>query len=78
MKKNKKSDKPIGELKRVADFLPAPEKLAAKEPATKITLAVDDETVEFFKMMAKSLGTKYQKMMREVLKSYAGHFKKSS
>lgn len=78
MKKSKRGDKPVGELKRVADFLPAPSKLIQKEHVTKITLAVDDETVEFFKSTAKSLGTKYQKMMREVLKTYAGHFKKSS
>ena len=78
MKKNKGSDKPVGALKRVADFLPAPSKLFIKEHLTKITLTVDDETVHFFKSTAKSLGTKYQKMMREVLKTYAGHFKKSS
>ena len=78
MKKNKKNDGPIGELKRVVDFLPSPEELAPRETVTKITLAVDDETVEFFKSKAKSLGTPYQKMMREVLKIYAGHFKKSS
>jgi len=41
-------------------------------------LAVDEETVRFFKASAKTHGTKYQKMMREVLKTYAGHFKKSS
>lgn len=78
MKKSKMDDKPFGKLKRVADFLPAPDKLIQKEPVTKITLAVDDETVEFFKVTAKTLGTKYQKMMREVLKTYAGRFKKSS
>jgi predicted DNA binding CopG/RHH family protein len=78
MKKNKRSDEPVGVLKRVADFLPAPSKLIPKEHLTKITLTVDDETVHFFKATAKSLGTKYQKMMREVLKTYAGHFKKSS
>ncbi len=78
MRKNKKSDKPIGSLQKVVDFLPTPAKLLPKESLTKITLTVDDDTVYFFKSEAKSLGTKYQKMMREVLKTYAGHFKKSS
>ena len=78
MKKSKKDDRPIGELKKIADFLPAPAKLVQKEHITKITLAVDEETVRFFKASAKTHGTKYQKMMREVLKTYAGHFKKSS
>ena len=78
MKKSKKGDKPIGKLTAMADFLPSPVELAPKEHVTKITLAVDDETVEFFKSTAKNLGTKYQKMMREVLKSYAGRYKKIS
>jgi predicted DNA binding CopG/RHH family protein len=78
MKKNRKNDKPVGNLTQVADFLPEPSKLVPKEHLTKITLTVDDETVLFFKSKAKSLGTKYQKMMREVLKHYAGHFKKSA
>jgi len=37
----------------------------------KITLEVDAETVGFFKEQAKRHGTKYQRMMREVLKGYA-------
>ncbi len=78
MKKIKKGDKPIGNLTAMTDFLPAPAELVPKEHITKITLAVDDETVKFFKKSAKSLGTKYQKMMREVLKNYAGRFKKTS
>jgi len=78
MKKKKRSDQPVGALTRVSDFLPSPAQLVPKEHLTKITLTVDDETVNFFKATAKSLGTKYQKMMREVLKNYAGHFKKSS
>jgi len=78
MKKKKRSDEPVGSLTRVADFLPSPAQLIPKEHLKKITLTVDDETVNFFKATAKNLGTKYQKMMREVLKNYAGHFKKSS
>ena len=78
MKRHRKSDKPIGALTQVADFLQPPSKLVPKEHLKKITLTVDDETVHFFKATAKTFGTKYQKMMREVLKNYAGHFKKTS
>lgn len=78
MKKQRRTDKPIGALTKVTDFLPAPSKLVPREYLKKITLTVDDETIAFFKSTAKALGTKYQKMMREVLKNYAGHFKKSS
>lgn len=65
------SDEPIGSLKRVADFLPPPGELLPKEEALKITLSIDSETVDFFKKVAKKNGTKYQRMMREVLKGYA-------
>lgn len=64
-------DEPIEDLKRVADFLPPPGELLPKEEAQKITLSIDSETVDFFKKVAKKNGTKYQRMMREVLKGYA-------
>lgn len=64
-------DEPIGNLKSVADFLPPPSELLPQEEALKITLSIDGETVDFFKKVAKKNGTKYQRMMREVLKGYA-------
>lgn len=66
-----KSDEPVGRLRRVVDFLPPPSELLPKENPVKITLTIDNETVEFFKEFAKKNGTKYQRMMREVLKGYA-------
>ena len=67
-------DEPIGNLKRVADFLPPPSELLPNEEALKITLSIDSETVNFFKKVAKKNGTKYQRMMREVLKGYAKRY----
>ena len=67
-------DEPIGDLKRVADFLRPPSELLPKEEALKITLSIDSETVDFFKKVAKKNGTKYQRMMREVLKGYAKRY----
>ena len=69
--KARHGDEPIGNLKRVADFLPPPSELLPQEEALKITLSIDSETVDFFKKVAKKNGTKYQRMMREVLKGYA-------
>jgi predicted DNA binding CopG/RHH family protein len=69
--KTRVDDEPIGNLKRVADFLPPPSELLPREVALKITLSIDSETVDFFKKVAKKSGTKYQRMMREVLKGYA-------
>ena len=71
-------DMPVGELTRIADFLPSPEELLPREEAVKITLSVDAETLQFFKAVAKGTGTKYQRMMREVLKGYAKRYKKSA
>lgn len=51
--------------------LPSPEQLAGKAPVTKITLAVDDDALAFFKNEADRLGTSYQRMMRNLLTSYA-------
>jgi predicted DNA binding CopG/RHH family protein len=74
--KNKKinDDRPVGKLTRVPDFLPAPEELMPPENVTKITITIDVDTIEFFKKVAKKNGTKYQRMMREVLKGYARRF----
>ena len=69
--KERIGDEPVGNLKRVADFLPPPSELLPQEEALKITLSIDCETVDFFKKVAKKNGTKYQRMMREVLKGYA-------
>ena len=66
-----RGDEPVGNLKRMMDFLPSPANLLPKEEAMKITLSIDEETVDFFKKVAKKNGTKYQRMMREVLKGYA-------
>ena len=77
--KNKKlGDEPIGKLTRVYDFLPSPEELASSERMLKITITLDESTVEFFKDQADVHNAKYQKMMREVLKAYAKKFKKSA
>ena len=82
-KKTKKSrlvhsDEPIGKLTSVTDFLPSPEELVASEKMVKITIVLDEPTVEFFKSEADKQNAKYQKMMREVLKRYAKKFSRSA
>ena len=76
-RKNKKArsgDEPIGSLREIADFLPPPSDLLPKDDVIKITLTIDNDTVDFFKEVAKESGTKYQRMMREVLKGYAKRY----
>lgn len=73
MKKKKRidSDRPIGKLTVVPDFLPSPEELFLKSESQKITIVVDKETIKFFKKTASIYHQKYQRMMREVLRGYA-------
>ena len=71
MRKHKiKRDMPIGELKRVEDFLPPPEKLAIPENTVKVTIRLSQASVDFFRQQAKKYHTKYQKMLRFLVDKY--------
>jgi len=69
-KKNKYSDMPIGKLKIVKDFLPPPDQLVMPEETVKVTIALKKSSLDFFKREAQKHGTKYQKMIREVVDRY--------
>jgi len=69
----KYTDNPeIGELVEISkSFLPRPEDLVFKEPATeKVTIELEKETVDFFRQKAQSLGASYQRMIRKLLSEY--------
>ena len=66
---------PIGRLTRVPDFLPPPSELAKAKTVVKVTLALDQPTLEFFKKEAQKHNTKYQRMIREVLDRYTSHYR---
>ena len=67
------TDGPIGEIKIIADFLPSPEELIFKKKQVKITLALDESTLDFFKRKASEHDDKYQRMIRLLLGEYASH-----
>jgi predicted DNA binding CopG/RHH family protein len=67
-------DMPFGELKRIDDTLPPPEELLPPDKSIKITIALDEGTIEFFKMTAKKTGQKYQRLIRTVLKTYTDKY----
>jgi hypothetical protein len=67
------TDEPLGKLKVVPDFLPAPEELAIREEGVKVTIALSKRSVEFFKQEAAKHGTQYQRMIRRLLDTYARH-----
>ncbi len=71
------SDAPndIGEMlqngKRIDDFLPPPDQLVKRVPKVKVTIALNQKSVEFFKRAAKKNKVKYQTMINELLDKYA-------
>jgi predicted DNA binding CopG/RHH family protein len=71
MKRMIDDNKPVGKLTRVKDFLPSPEELAVPERKVKVTIALSETSIEFFKRIAKQHHTKYQKMIRNLLDKYA-------
>jgi len=68
------SNKPIGKMARVNDFLPPPEELVMPEETVKITILLKKSSVDFFKHKAQECHTKYQKMIRELVDKYAAEY----
>ena len=67
-------DFPVGKWKRVPDFLPPPAELAKAPRLVRVTIELDLDSIEFFQNQALKHKTKYQRMIREVLKRYVAHF----
>lgn len=76
--KIKYTDEPLGDLKVVPDFLPAPEDLVLRDEGVKVTIALSKRSVEFFKAEAQKRHTQYQRMIRRLLDAYADHHSASS
>ena len=61
-----------GTLRRVRDDLPSPDELAGEiGKRTKVTLELDDDALAFFKREASRRRTSYQRMIRNLVRSYA-------
>jgi uncharacterized protein (DUF4415 family) len=58
----------------VKDFLPSPSELIRKTKKEKITIEIDQDSLDLFKKYAKKHNTKYQPMINGVLSSYADKF----
>ncbi len=64
---------PLGKLRVVPDFLPAPKDLVLREEGVKVTIGLSKRSVEFFKREAEKHHTAYQRMIRRLLDEYAAH-----
>jgi hypothetical protein len=69
--KIKYTNEPIGRVRIIEDFLPPPEALAFRDVGVKVTIALSQRSVEFFKREAERHGTHYQRMIRRLLDVYA-------
>ncbi len=66
--------RPIGNLARITNVLPPPDKLAVSEHTVKVTLLLSKSSVEFFKRQAAQYETKYQRMIRRLVDQYAEQY----
>ena len=64
------TDGPVGDVKVVRDFLPAPADLVLREEQVKVTIGLSKASVDFFKEAARRHHTQYQKMIRRLLDLY--------
>ncbi len=64
------TDELLGEVKIIKDFLPSPHELAKREKTVKVTIALTESTLDFFKKIARQHDTPYQKMIRNLLDEY--------
>ena len=61
---------PVGEHKRIKDFLPPPEELVLKGNYSSITIPLSRSSLDFFKQQAKKYNTTYQQLIRNILDDY--------
>jgi hypothetical protein len=73
-RKNKYTDKSIGKIKIVDDFLPRPKDLVLREETAKITISLTKASIDFFKSEAEKYHTNYQTMIRVLLDKYASRY----
>ena len=74
--KDKKKDKnmPIGKVTEISDFLPPPEDLIMPEKRIKVTILLNENSINAFKKLAKKNHTKYQKLIRNLIDKYAKEY----
>jgi hypothetical protein len=73
--KKKLSHEPIGKVKIVDDFLPPPERLLLKPKPVKITITLNQDSIDFFKEIAQKEHVPYQQLIRALLDQYASHYR---
>lgn len=68
----------IGRVRVIADFLPPPDRLVAREDNVKVTLSLSRRSLDFFRREAKKRRVPYQRMIRSLVDLYAEKMGKGS
>jgi predicted DNA binding CopG/RHH family protein len=68
------TNKRLGRIGVVEDFLPPPDKLVLKDEGVKVTISLSKRSVEFFKAHAARSKVPYQRMIRNLLDDYANRY----
>lgn len=59
----------------VEDFLPRPEELVLRPKGVKVTITLNEDSINFFKQEAKRLNVPYQRMIRNLIDEYVTRMK---
>ena len=76
-KKTNYTNEPVGKIEIIKDFLPSPEELVHRDSNIKVTINLKKTSVNFFKTVARKHHSQYQRVIRNVLDSYASNFSKT-
>lgn len=74
LKKTQYTKGEIGKFKIMADFLPPPHLLIPREDNVKVTLTLSRRSLEFIKEAAEESHVPYQRMIRQLVDSYASFY----
>ena len=58
----------------IEDFLPSPAEIVLKEKSRRVTINLNEASLETFKKEANRLGVPYQRLLRTVVDLYAQHY----
>lgn len=62
----------IGKLRRIRDELPSLDEISGRAVRqTKVTIALDNDALSFFKREARRRNTSYQRMIRNLVRAYS-------
>ena len=73
-RKIKYTDEPMKMGRRVDDFLPSPAELVLKEKSKRVTINLNEASLQIFKKEASRLGVPYQRLLRTVVDLYAQRY----